>query len=194
MAKKIRLKATGFELGVPDNFYYHDDGVVPDVFEHHLKLCQRYGLKSALNPLVEEQMGKDEILEGVMCSYWINPRFNSEDSLLKILSTGIEVNSHIYVMSGTDEHKRITAIGHEESHLILHMQREDIIKESAKIIGIGTEGFEDLPTEAKCDIGGIYALIMGINTPKFNFNFSPTFSVRDELLNYLRKNTNWGIN
>jgi hypothetical protein len=206
------LPATGFELQVPDNFHYHDDGIVRSIALHYKKLLKGYGVSKDLSEIsfepgisFEEQLsgersiigkGKsrkkdNKPLTGGRYVYFYHGRKYS--SLLRAANSGREVNFHIFVLRGLNRINTTIVKGHEEGHLVEELKREDLIEEGWRSYGFGTKGFKDLPLEAKCDISGLCACLRKYGPPNnwedFNFNIH----IEGEIDYFIRNNTPWRI-
>jgi hypothetical protein len=203
--KQLILPATGFEMEVPDNFYYHDDGVVDSIAKHTRDLCRSYGndpkytkmnfIGQRLAELLQESRLDSKIRKIMNRTDGYSIRFYSwkkYDSMNQALRSGDQVNFHIYLLRNRNDQVSTCIRGHEETHLPLNFGREDLIISKWASFGLGTQGFEDLPLEAKCDIGGICATLnkFGNDTSSITWNSG----TNKELIRFLRLNTNWGIN
>jgi len=201
--KTIKLEATGFEIEVPDNLHYHDDGIVRSIAKHESKLYKEYGRRSEYKykqlfgellikrPSIRRLAGlvyKPIPLYAGGYSYFFNWKDNSVSEAIK---EGVEVHIHTFVLSGFPEPKTIFFRGHEETHFLLDTKKTDVLTGRLKNLGIGTEGFLESSEEVKCDLGGLCAILRKF--PGNKFSVSPNFSTTDEFVNYLRRNTTWRV-
>lgn len=206
----IGLPTTRFELEVPFNLYYHDDGEVRSIAAHYRKLCKRYnrdypvlfpqGVFERLVDLLKEvllitplttKMTKKFIT--VCKGHYAVFRANHNFPLKTDLDLENEVNVHTYVLAGLEKEESLMYRGHEETHFLLECGRFDIVKSELKKIGVSDNGLIKLIDEAKCDLGGLCAVLREKDLNNFRINVCPDRYARTDFLEYLGKNTSWRI-
>ncbi|GEM_PF-4879826 len=195
--KQLILPATGFELQVPNYFYFHDDGIVESIPDHTHTLNMIYEVTEDFKELEEQRLEKEAERDRN------NPEL-TDVSYLSGKSVGYKyasgrdkniprgVHAHIYVLGGRPEPTLVKSRGHEEGEVVITLNRRDVIQQGLEKWGVGVIGFTSLPDEAKCDLAGICALMNrygSIELSSFDYNLS----TKDALIAYLRRNTNWRL-
>lgn len=218
--KTIKLQATGFEFEVPDNYFYHDDGVVRSIANHGAKIVKRY--KAQYDEFIKSVADHNS---DVYKRYKAQHKYNYKQRLreikrkipglswlfgdrnlffgayLNILPKGYfklsdalkdqqEVHAYIFVLGGYSKSELIQSKGHEETHVLLDHNQGSLLEKGLAGIVIGNDGFRELPEEAKCDLGGIFAVIR--NNP-FSKLFSGMPKNKKILSDYFYRNSNWGL-
>lgn len=146
--KSVKLLATGLEFQVEDTFHYHDDGLVPNIVEHIKRLERKYG-----GILLTEYC--DIKCKGITYISYNAPY----RSLEEVLRNKGEVDVHIFVLQGMEELPTVFCKGHEETHILLSLNRLEILKSKLSANGIASDGIEAEHKEVICDIGGFLAVM-----------------------------------
>jgi len=158
--KRVKLSATGLEFEVQDGFHYHDDGLVPNMREHSKKLDEMYG------EFHTSDFDDNPSADGRYRILFDKPYPSVEDTL----NNGGKVDAHIYVSQGHSE--LITAFykGHEETHILLHLNKLELLKAALKDRRISADTMEQEQEEVICHIGGFLSM-MNLMPGERMFNF-----------------------
>jgi hypothetical protein len=204
--KALILPATGFELSVPDNFHYHNDGVVPSLDKHTSELCRKYdnrnpySIAERLNQRAGEFLLKHPMLGRLRRNFGIyvthgrtycvwSPGHSSLDEALK---AGGEVHCSTYVLESDSDEAMVFYKGHEEGHVVLATGNEDLILSRVKSLGVRNAGYFDLPLELKCEVVGLCALRRRFPLPQI-LNVKTRSIVAERFVDYLKQNREWKI-
>jgi hypothetical protein len=176
--KTIHLSALKLDVEVPDNVHYHDDGLVRGLAMHSAELANRYSEKRPDNFLriFVEMTNLYSLYHALAKSYKLPVNGGRcltifpGDSIIESITRGDQVHSHIFVLDNLTPHQTIFAKGHEETHFLGNINR---FEELQKVLKINQKNLIELPQEAVCDIGGLYAVIK--NFPEENLDLGFTY-------------------
>lgn len=163
----LHLFATGFDLEVPKNYHYQDDGLVENPLAHSLELCRRY---SGLINFSTLSLTMERLVHYAARTFFDHPQIlsprsgycfdyhGSHSSIAEALRANQDVYVHTYVRAGMSEDNTLFCRGHEETHALIGLERLDLLKEALTRIKVNPEGLEQLPEEVICHLGGFYSL------------------------------------
>lgn len=147
MSNLINLSILGIQFE-SETHLYRDDGFIADVHKHAAKVYKEFGDDPdayARNRTLEE--GKLPLASGLTL---VHPTYTFTSVLTHVISFYQHCDSAL---------KEIFVRGHEETHVLFHTERHDLIQKILAILGLNTDIKAYSDVELIADIGGLYAVI-----------------------------------
>ncbi|MDP3966546.1 MAG: hypothetical protein Q8Q04_03375 [archaeon] len=187
--RKISLKKLVLNIKIPENVFYQDDGEVDSISSHYANLLQRY--LSGTN-FYEKMNYKFKFLYRELMDKIKGIEHNGKFFMINLYGRSY---IHTFIKKGLSPALSTMIGAHEETHVLIHLNKIDYLKRDMKKNRIDQKEFDSLSEEVKSCVGGWYALIV---KNKFNgsikgINLSPK---EDELkaFEWIKEHSNYKIN